>query len=35
MTVALMRIADAPKLPEWRHGDEFEAARLRALSATH
>ena len=33
MTVALMRIADAPKLPEWRHGDEFEAARLRALSA--
>lgn len=33
MTVALMRIADAPKPPEWRHGDEFEAARLKALSA--
>lgn len=32
MTVTLMRIADAPKLPAWRHGDEFEAARLKALA---
>jgi len=33
MTVALMRIADAPKMPEWRRGDEFEAARKKALEA--
>jgi Zn-dependent M28 family amino/carboxypeptidase len=32
MTVALLRLADAPKMPEWRHGDEFEAARKRALA---
>jgi Zn-dependent M28 family amino/carboxypeptidase len=33
MTVALMRVADAPKMPEWRRGDEFEAARKQALGA--
>jgi Zn-dependent M28 family amino/carboxypeptidase len=33
MTVALVRVADAPKMPEWRHGDEFEAARKQALGA--
>ena len=32
MTVTLLRIADAPKMPEWRHGDEFEAARKQALA---
>ena len=32
MTVTLLRIADAPKLPEWHHGDEFEAARKKALA---
>jgi Zn-dependent M28 family amino/carboxypeptidase len=32
MTVALMRVADAPKMPEWRKGDEFEAARKRSLT---
>ncbi|MDB4971387.1 MAG: peptidase [Myxococcales bacterium] len=31
MTVALMRIADAPKMPDWKRGDEFEAPRLKAL----
>ena len=30
MTVTLLRVADAPKLPEWRKGDEFEAARKKA-----
>ena len=25
------RLADAPELPRWRAGDEFEAARLKAL----
>lgn len=33
MTVTLMRIADAPKLPAWRPGDEFEAVRKQALGA--
>lgn len=33
LTVAGLRIADAPKLPEWIPGDEFEAARKQALSA--
>ncbi|MBX5480962.1 MAG: M28 family peptidase [Myxococcaceae bacterium] len=27
------RIANAPKMPAWRKGDEFEAARLQALHA--
>ena len=31
MTVATLRIADAPTMPEWRHGDEFEAARKQSL----
>jgi len=31
-TVTLLRIADAPKMPEWHHGDEFEAARKHALA---
>ncbi|MGZ3440955.1 MAG: M28 family peptidase [Polyangia bacterium] len=34
MAVTLLRIADAPKMPEWRRGDEFEAARKRALGAS-
>ncbi|MGZ3427686.1 MAG: M28 family peptidase [Polyangia bacterium] len=34
MVVTLMRIADAPRMPEWHRGDEFEAARKRALAAT-
>jgi Zn-dependent M28 family amino/carboxypeptidase len=29
------RAADAPDLPSWRPGDEFEAARKAALSAAH
>ncbi len=33
MTVALLRVADAPKMPEWRRGDEFEAARQKAEAA--
>jgi len=33
MTVALLRVADAPKMPEWHKGDEFEAARARAKAA--
>ncbi len=33
MVVALLRIADAPKLPEWKKGDEFEAARKKALAS--
>ena len=32
MAVALMRVADAAKMPEWRKGDEFEAARKKALA---
>jgi Zn-dependent M28 family amino/carboxypeptidase len=32
MTVSLLRVADAPKLPAWKPGDEFEAARKRALA---
>jgi Zn-dependent M28 family amino/carboxypeptidase len=28
-----VKIADAPEMPRWRKGDEFEAARLRALHA--
>ncbi|HEY7953826.1 MAG TPA: M28 family peptidase [Polyangia bacterium] len=31
MTTVGLRIADAPTLPSWRPGDEFEAARKRAL----
>ena len=31
MVVALLRVADAPKMPEWKKGDEFEAARKKAL----
>jgi Zn-dependent M28 family amino/carboxypeptidase len=34
MAVTLLRVADAPKMPEWRPGDEFEAARKRALQLT-
>jgi Zn-dependent M28 family amino/carboxypeptidase len=33
MAVTLLRIADAPKMPEWHRGDEFEAARKQALDA--
>jgi len=33
MAVTLLRVADAPKMPEWTPGDEFEAARKRALAA--
>jgi Zn-dependent M28 family amino/carboxypeptidase len=33
MVVTLMRIADAARMPEWRKGDEFEAARLKSLGA--
>ena len=25
-------VADAPAMPEWKKGDEFEAARLKALA---
>jgi Zn-dependent M28 family amino/carboxypeptidase len=28
-----VKVADAPTLPEWRPGDEFEAAREKALAA--
>lgn len=31
MAVTLLRIADAATMPAWRKGDEFEAARKRAL----
>jgi Zn-dependent M28 family amino/carboxypeptidase len=31
LTVVGLRVADAPGLPTWRAGDEFEAARKRAL----
>jgi Zn-dependent M28 family amino/carboxypeptidase len=31
LTVFGWRVADAPQLPEWRAGDEFEAARQQAL----
>ncbi len=31
LTVTTLRIADAPRMPEWRKGDEFEAARRKAL----
>jgi len=34
MAVALLRIADGAKLPEWNKGDEFEAARKQALEST-
>jgi Zn-dependent M28 family amino/carboxypeptidase len=33
MAVVTLRIADLPKLPAWRPGDEFEAARMNALRA--
>jgi Zn-dependent M28 family amino/carboxypeptidase len=32
LLVAGLRIADAPELPSWRAGDEFEAARTAALA---
>ena len=32
MVVSLLRVADAPKMPEWKKGDEFEAARKKALA---
>jgi Zn-dependent M28 family amino/carboxypeptidase len=35
MAVALLRVADGVKLPEWHIGDEFEAARKTALQSTH
>jgi Zn-dependent M28 family amino/carboxypeptidase len=31
MAVVLLRVADAAKLPEWKKGDEFEAARKKSL----
>jgi hypothetical protein len=31
LTVAGLRIANAPVMPTWRAGDEFEAARKAAL----
>jgi Zn-dependent M28 family amino/carboxypeptidase len=31
ITVTTLRIADAPRMPEWHKGDEFEAARRKAL----
>ena len=31
MAVALLRVADAPRMPSWKPGDEFEAARKKAL----
>jgi hypothetical protein len=31
ITVTTLRVADAPRMPEWRKGDEFEAARRKAL----
>ncbi len=34
ITVTTLRIADAPRMPEWREGDEFEAARRRALGGS-
>jgi Zn-dependent M28 family amino/carboxypeptidase len=33
MVVTLLRVADAPRMPAWRPGDEFEAARKKALEA--
>jgi len=33
MAVTLLRVANGPRLPTWRHGDEFEAARQKALAA--
>ena len=33
MAVALLRVADAPRMPSWKPGDEFEAARKKALAA--
>jgi Zn-dependent M28 family amino/carboxypeptidase len=32
MLVVGLRVADAPALPSWRRGDEFEAARKKALA---
>jgi Zn-dependent M28 family amino/carboxypeptidase len=34
LVVAIARIADAAKMPEWHRGDEFEAARKKAIAAT-
>ena len=34
LLVAGLRIANAPKLPSWKPGDEFEAARKKALEAS-
>src|SRR5262249_28246180 len=33
IAVTTLRIADAPLMPEWDKGDEFEAAGKRALAA--
>jgi Zn-dependent M28 family amino/carboxypeptidase len=33
LLVAGMRIADAPKMPAWKAGDEFEAARKKAIES--
>jgi hypothetical protein len=33
MAVALLRVADAARTPGWKPGDEFEAARKKALGA--
>ncbi|HEX2573064.1 MAG TPA: M28 family peptidase [Polyangia bacterium] len=33
LVVTALRVADAPEMPAWRKGDEFEAARLKALKA--
>jgi Zn-dependent M28 family amino/carboxypeptidase len=35
MTTCALRIADAPIMPAWKPGDEFEAARKKALEAAH
>jgi Zn-dependent M28 family amino/carboxypeptidase len=33
MLITALRVANAPRLPAWKPGDEFEAARLKALAA--
>jgi Zn-dependent M28 family amino/carboxypeptidase len=35
LAVVGLRIADAPRAPAWRPGDEFEAARKKALAELH
>ena len=32
LLLAGLRIANDPKMPEWKPGDEFEAARKKALA---